>query len=53
MVRSRIQGTLRHCFVLAYEDVERLQPCAVCGSRRYCFDGRKWRCAECGASRPR
>jgi len=22
---------------MAYEDVEQLQPCAVCGSRRYCF----------------
>jgi hypothetical protein len=36
--------------LMAYEDVEHLQPCAVCGSRRYCFDGREWRCVKCEPS---
>jgi hypothetical protein len=33
-----------------HEDVERLQPCAACGSRRYCFDGWDWRCIRCEPS---
>jgi len=39
-----------HFSFMAYEDVERLQPCAECGSRRYCFDGRIWRCVNCEPS---
>jgi hypothetical protein len=35
---------------MAYEDVERLQPFAVCASRQYWFDGRDWRCAKCEPS---
>ena len=35
---------------MAYEDVEHFQPCAVCGSRRFCFDGRDWRCVKCEPS---
>lgn len=34
---------------MAYEDVERLQPCE-CGSTRFCFDGRDWQCVRCEPS---
>jgi hypothetical protein len=39
-----------HCLYMDYEDVHRLHSCAVCGSRRYCFEGRDWRCIVCEPS---
>ena len=32
---------------MAYEDLERLQHCTVCGSRSYWFDGVDWQCQGC------
>ncbi len=35
---------------MAYEDVERVEPCVACGSRRYTFDGRDRQCVRCDPS---
>jgi len=32
---------------LSYDEMDKLTPCAVCGSRRYWFDGEVWRCWNC------
>jgi hypothetical protein len=32
---------------LAYEEMDKLTPCAVCGSLDYWFDGTEWQCARC------
>ena len=32
---------------LSYEEMDKLTPCRVCGSRRYWFDGQVWQCWNC------
>jgi len=32
---------------LSYEEMDKLVPCRVCGSRRYWFDGQVWQCWKC------
>jgi ribosomal protein L37AE/L43A len=32
---------------LPYEEMDKLTPCPVCGSRRYWFDGEVWQCRNC------
>jgi hypothetical protein len=50
VVVARFSPTAWHYGFMAYEDVERLRPCAACGSLPYWFDGRDWRCDECEPS---
>lgn len=33
--------------LLTYDQMDRLTPCAACGSRRYWFDGTAWQCWAC------
>jgi hypothetical protein len=30
-----------------YDEMDKLRPCQVCGSRRYWFDGEVWQCWSC------
>ena len=32
---------------LTYEEMDKLRPCARCGSRRYWFEGDMWQCWHC------
>jgi hypothetical protein len=32
---------------LRYEEMDRLGPCALCGSHRYWFEGAVWQCWSC------
>ena len=32
---------------LSYDEMDKLRPCARCGSRRYWFDGDVWQCWKC------
>jgi len=32
---------------LRYEEMDKLRPCALCGSHRYWFDGAAWQCWTC------
>jgi len=32
---------------LTYDEMDKLTPCRVCGSRRYWFDGQVWQCWNC------
>jgi hypothetical protein len=32
---------------LTYDEMDKLTPCRVCGSRRYWFDGEVWQCWNC------
>jgi len=32
---------------LSYDEMDKLTPCHVCGSRRYWFDGKVWQCWNC------
>lgn len=34
---------------LSYDEMDKLTPCRVCGSRRYWFDGEAWQCWNCVA----
>ena len=32
---------------LSYDEMDKLTPCRLCGSRRYWFDGEVWQCWNC------
>jgi len=32
---------------LSYDEMDKLTPCRVCGSRRHWFDGEAWQCWNC------